>query len=74
MVEARSTVIIGAGIAGMSLAFSLAKKIDPKSITVIDREGSIDSVMKASAVNCGIVCSPDFLEGELERVMYGYSF
>ena len=65
-------VIIGAGIAGLSTSVNL-KKRGVEKIVVIDSCEKVGSLMKASTINCGIVCapaiySPDPLHMEMLRL------
>jgi len=65
-------VIVGAGVAGLSLACSLARR-NAGLITLIDQVDKIGSLEQASSVNCGIVVSPvypgdSYLDNELYRI------
>ena len=51
--------IIGAGITGLSTAVNL-KKRNVDKIVIVDSNEKVGTLMKASNVNCGIICDPTF--------------
>ena len=49
-------VIIGGGICGLSAAYFLARK--NFKVILVDNCHTLTSHLKASCVNCGIICGP----------------
>ena len=64
-------LVIGGGITGLSTALYLARK--GVKVTVIDRCDSLSSQLKASNVNCGIVCGAPHAGPGLGQELFGRS-
>ena len=64
-------VIIGGGICGLSAAYYLSKQ--NMKVLLVDRCDSLTSHLKASCVNCGIMCGPAHAAPGLSSELFGRS-